>query len=215
MTPRSLRFSERMSGFVAFGEPDCERGLAMGRGLDNRLAVRLTILIDDLDRLEADPARESRIEGWIGWEALGGRLPVEQGQFNLLVPSGEPEIRVMRYRLRFRDGVGHPFTLHGEKRVGGSGRRVWAQTTTLFCQVWRGWDDLPDAGERVAAGMLRLGPLDFARQLTTFRASGNSVRERLATIARYDRTFLRLVRDAYPSLGRGRTSSRDDRHRDW
>jgi hypothetical protein len=134
-------------------------------------------------------------------EALGGRLAVERGAFNLFV--ADPGGKRMLYRLFFRDGVGHPLTLAGYKVVReGSGAHVWRDTTTLYVRVLRGHvmeEDEPGA-EVVASGILRLRPWDFARQLATFRGGGLSLAGRIAAVGRFDALFLGALWQVYAQL---------------
>jgi hypothetical protein len=157
-----LRFTETMRGRMTFGA-DTTAGAAE-HGFD--LAVRLTVEIGGVERFLADPRHEALLTGWVFSDALGGRLPIESGVFNLLVYERDPDVRQMLYRVHFRDGAGHRLTLAGEKRVPGPAtRHLWRDTTTLVTQVLRG-------PETVAAGVLRITLPAFLRQLTTFRASG-------------------------------------------
>lgn len=191
--PTGVRFTEEMKGYVSFGERDYERGAREGRQSGTRLMFHLTIEVGDLDRFAADARRAAGARGWVGCEALGGRLPVESGAFNLLVDEVGSGRKRMLYRLFFRDGVGHPLTLTGTKFVGaGSGVRVWRDTTTLYVRVVRGHVEEGDdpAAETVASGILRLRPWDFVRQLATFRADGDSPTARIAAVGRFDALFL-------------------------
>lgn len=190
--PTSVRFKEEMKGHVSFGEDHYERGAREGRQGDTRLMFHLTIEVENLDRFVADNRREATARGWVKCEALGGRLPVERGVFNLFVDD-EPGQKRMLYRLFFRDGVGHPITLAGFKVVRErSGGHVWRDTSTLYTRVLRGHvDEGGEPGaEVVASGILRLRPWDFARQLATFRAAGPSPAGRIAAIGRFDALFL-------------------------
>lgn len=200
--PTSVRFTEEMKGHVSFGERDHDRGAREGHESDTRLMFHLTIGVEDLDLFAADARRAAKAGGWVDCEALGGRLPVEDGLFNLLVDDGSGRKRML-YRLFFRDGVGHPLTLSGTKFVGArSGVRVWRDTTTLYTRVLRGRveeGDEPDA-EVVASGILRLGPASLIRQLATFRASGDSLAARVAAVGRFDALFLGALWQVY---GRG------------
>ena len=188
----SVRFTEEMKGHVSFGEPDYERGAREGREAGTRLMFRLTIEVEDLDRFAADARRTAGVGGWVGCEALGGRLPVEGGAFNLLVDEAGTGRKRMLYRLFFRDGVGHPLTLAGTKVVGaGPGTRVWRDTTTLYTRVSRGHvEEGDEPAETVASGILRLGLPGFLRQLTTFRATGGSSAARASAVGRFDALFL-------------------------
>lgn len=197
----SVRFTEEMKGHVSFGEEDHRRGAREGRESKTRLMFHLTIEVADLDRFGADDRREAGAEGWVRCEALGGRLPVERGVFNLFVADG-PGSKRMLYRLFFRDSVGHPLTLSGFKTVRGiSGGHVWRDTSTLYIRVLRGHvgeEDEPGA-ETVASGILRLRPWDFARQLATFRARDCDLAGKVAAIGRFDALFVGQLWQVYGS----------------
>ena len=197
--PTSVRFTEEMKGHVSFGEWDHERGARGGRDGGARLMFHLTVEVGDLDRFEADDRREASAEGWVRCEALGGRLPVERGVFNLFVEGDEPGLKRMLYRLFFRDGVGHPLTLTGFKIVRErSGGHVWRDTSTLYVRVLRGHVEEDESGaEVVASGILRLRPFDFARQLASFRAAGPPLAGRIAAIGRFDALFLGQIWQVY------------------
>jgi cholesterol oxidase len=200
--PISVRFTEEMKGHVSFGEEDHERGAREGRESNTRLMFHLTIEVEDLDRFAADDRREAGAAGWVGCEALGGRLPVESGAFNLFVADGGPGRKRMLYRLFFRDGAGHPLTLTGFKTVRKrSGGHVWRDTTTLYVRVLRGHlgeGDEPEA-ETVASGVLRLGPLDLLRQLATFRAGASTLAGQVVAIGRFDALFVGQLWQVYGS----------------
>jgi hypothetical protein len=203
MSDSGIRFAEVMTGFVAFAETDYQRGAGAGRETGNSLKLDLVIEVDDLQRFVGDPSREARIAGWVDCDSLGGRLPIERGIFNLLVGSDDEDRKRMLYRIFFRDGVGHLITLVGEKLVGPPGLHVWSDTTTLYIQLQRGYveregDHDPEV---VASGIVRIRPLGFARQLTTFRASGRSLATRFSTIVRFDTLFARQLWRAYGQPG--------------
>ncbi|HEV2741688.1 MAG TPA: hypothetical protein VGV91_00890, partial [Rubrobacter sp.] len=150
----SVRFTEEMKGHVSFGEPDYERGAREGRETGTRLMFHLTIEVEDLDRFAADARRAADVSGWVRCEALGGRLPVEGGAFNLLVDEAGTGRKRMLYRRFFRDGFGHPLTLAGTKVVGaGPGTHIWRYTTTLYTCVSRGHvGENDEPAETVASG---------------------------------------------------------------
>jgi hypothetical protein len=197
MTPASVRFTEDMLGHVTFGEEDFARGAAHDRDGAAALMFRLTIVVDDIDRFKADPRLSAGAIGYVESDALGGRLPVEHGAFNLFVDT-EPGVKQMLYRLFFHDGAGHPLTLTGFKLVkDDAGFDVWKDTTTLFTRVLRGHvDEGADAGaEVVASGVLRIRVRDFARQLTTFRGSAGA-------LLKFMTIFLGQLAEAYLRKGR-------------
>jgi hypothetical protein len=201
MNGSTVRFTEVMKGHISFGEEDPKRGAREGREDHTRLIVHLTIEVDDLDRLAADAGRAAEAMGWVECDALGGRLPVERGIFNLLIEEEDPEIKHMLYRLFFRDGVGHPVTLAGFKTMTNRrGLHVWRDTTTLYTRLLRGHVEAGEdpGAEVVASGILRIHPLGFLRQLLTFRAGGRrSPASRAAAIVRFDALFLGHLWEVY------------------
>jgi cholesterol oxidase len=197
----SLAFTETMRGRVTFGVEDPVHGASTGG--DRRTAAllfRLTIEVMDVDRFVVDPRLEASARGYVRCEALGGQLPVEHGVFNLFVPGDRPDERRMLYRLHLHDGAGHPLTLTGHKEVhDGPGFDLWADTTTLYVRLLRGFVDEADEAEAtvVAAGVLRIRLLDFLRQLTTFRAYGPHAKARVRALASFGRLFLGHLWDVY------------------
>jgi hypothetical protein len=193
----SVRFTEEMLGHVTFGEEDFHRGALAERDGAGALKFHLTIVVDDIDRFSRDPQRSAGAHGYIVCDALGGKLPVEHGAFNLFVDT-EPGVKRMLYRLYFRDGSGHPLTLSGHKLIeDNAGFDVWKDTTTLFTRVLRGHvDETAEPGaELVASGVLRIRARDFARQLTTFRGS-------VGGLLKFMQIFLGQLAEAYLKKGR-------------
>jgi cholesterol oxidase len=195
----SLAFTEKMKGRVAFGADDPRSGRD-GDRVSVPLMFRLTIEVLDVDRFVVDPVLEASARGYVACDALGGQLPVERGVFNLFVPTDDPAERRMHYRLWVRDGAGHPITLVGHKQVRNDpGPDLWSDTTTLYVRLVRGHVE-PDedaAAPGVAAGVLRIRPLDFAWQLTTFRVHGPHVRARIRALTGFVRLFLGHLAQVY------------------
>jgi cholesterol oxidase len=189
-----------MKGYVAFGEAAFDRGYQHGRAEDTSLMVHLTIDVDDVARLEADPGAEAQAHGYVHCEALGGRLAIEHGSLHLFAPGPAGADRRMLYRLTFADGSGHPLTVSGFKRLErGPPTRLWPQTTTLYTRVLQGHvDAAAEAGaELVASGILRITGLDFLRQLSTMRGSAAPAREQAGIVARFARLFIRELARLY------------------
>jgi hypothetical protein len=200
----SVRFTEEMLGHVTFGETDFARGADPERDGSGALKFHLTIEVDDIARFDNDPTRQAGAVGYVQSDALGGRLPVERGIFNLFVDTA-PGVKRMLYRLWFRDGVGHPLTLSGYKLLqNDAGFDVWKDTTTLFTKVLKGHveegDD--DTAEVVASGILRIRIQDFAKQLTTFRAGGPSLGAKAGALVKFGVIFVSQLAEAYLRKGR-------------
>lgn len=186
----SVRFTETMSGYATLGETDPTKGYEQGCLERTRLSFTLTITAEDIDAFVSDPDHPATATGWVECDALGGRLPVGQGWFNLFV-ADSPVTRQMRYRLWFCDAAGHPLTLRGVKRVGDDpGWDAWADTTTLFARILIGHvDESDDTAQVTAAGVLHISRLSFARQLTTFRTAGGSPVARVAGLVKFGEFF--------------------------
>jgi cholesterol oxidase len=200
----SVRFTEEMLGHVTFGETDFARGAANGRDGSEFLKFHLTIEVDDMDRFSSDPMRQAGAVGYLQCDALGGRLPVERGVFNLFVDSG-PGVKRMLYRLWFRDGVGHPLTMTGFKLVeNDAGFDLWKDTTTLFTHVLKGHVEASgDAtAEVVASGILKIRVQDFAKQMTTFRAGGQGIGAKLGGLVKFGVIFVGQLAEVYLRKGR-------------
>jgi cholesterol oxidase len=206
----TLEFTEEMKGHVTLGEADFTEGAHQGREERCALMFRLTITVSDVDGFVADPTHEATASGWLECERLGGRLPVTKGVFNLFVDGFDAGLRRMLYRLWFADSVGNPLTLVGFKTVrDDSGLDVWPDTSTLYVRVLRGHvDGWPAVAEApaveaanddtvVAAGIIVIQLLDFAKQLTTFRVTGPDASSRLGALTGFGRLFLGELWNAY------------------
>jgi cholesterol oxidase len=172
--PASVEFTEKMKGFITFGEDDFDKGFRKGKRAKTKCMFHLTITMDDVERFIDDPNHPGTAAGYVECDALGGKLPVQQGFFNLFVDAdadGE-ERKLMLYRLFLADGEGHPITLNGFKDVHNDpGIDIWDDTSTLFTRILVGHvpPEGDDAAEVIAIGILNILPQDFAVQLTTFR----------------------------------------------
>lgn len=208
---RSMEFTEKMKGFIALGETDPMTGWRLGRTLTQRFMFKLTITAPDVERFVASEDRTALAEGYVDSDVLGGERPVQRGWANLFVDTEHEGTQEMRYRLWFSDMSGTPLTMYGFKTVRDDpGFDTWRDTSTLYITIMKGHippgpngaDDAP--GEVIGAGVLRILPRDFARQLTTFRGGGKGP---LASIARFGVFFTKSVADAYLPPARSAASS--------
>ncbi|MGZ6705999.1 MAG: alpha/beta fold hydrolase [Solirubrobacteraceae bacterium] len=164
----ALRWSETMRGRVAFGADDYNQGWWSG----SACSFSLDVDCDDVERFVADPEHTATATGVIDCPALGGRLEIAEGTFNLLVHAGGSRRREMRYRLLARDPDGRPVTLEGVKVVQDDPfRDTWSDTTTLFTRLRAGW---VREGERppeapMACGILRISPAGLVRMTLGMR----------------------------------------------
>jgi cholesterol oxidase len=199
----ALSFTEEMKGFADFELTEYDPAYRAGKAAKQPLMFHLTITSEDVERFIREPAHEARVAGWVQSPALGGRLPVEGGHFNLFVDrDGGRAHKRMHYRLYFSDAARHPLTLVGYKEVRDErGLDVWKDTSTLYTRVLAGHvipAQQPDAAV-VATGVLRILKRDFARQLTTFRVRPA---HRVDALARFGSLFAGQLLHVYARPGR-------------
>ena len=116
MADGSLRFHERMSGFVSFDERSYNQAVNQGKRLGNDCSQSLEIEIDDLDRFLRDPDHVARVDGFVRCAQLGGDLTVAPGSsLNLFVDEGGKRHKRMLYRLMLSGRDGRELTLSGFK----------------------------------------------------------------------------------------------------
>ena len=202
----TVRFTEEMLGHVTFGETDFARGAQPDRDGSSAFKFHLTIEVEDIEAFGNDPLRPATAVGYVVGDAFGGKLPVEQGWFNLFVDV-EPGVKHMLYRLWFRDGVGNPLTMIGFKLVkDDAGFDIWKDTTTLFTRVLQG--HVPEGDDEtatvLASGTIIIRARDFAKQLTTFRMGGPSVGAKVGALAKFGFIFVQQLAEAYVLKGRKR-----------
>jgi predicted patatin/cPLA2 family phospholipase len=198
--PTALSFSEEMKGHIAFGETDYDRGRREGVEHGTTLMVQLTIKLDGVHHFVTDPKHEATVDGYVDCAALGGKLPVERGWFNLFVDEGDPTVKKMIYRLYFSDSVGHPVTLSGFKLIrDDAGFDIWADTTTLFTRILKGHVEPGEEenAEVVASGIISIHYFDFLKELTTFRTEGPTQAQRTSALSEFGIFFLGKLWDVY------------------
>jgi cholesterol oxidase len=194
-----VRFTEEMAGHVRVGADDPEL-VADRRSDDVPCMFHLTIETGDLDEFIAQPEHSATAVGYVESAVFGGRRPVERGLFNLFVDQADPTDKRMLYELWFTDDQGRRRTLLGHKVITDHpGLDLWPDTTTLYTTILDGHVERRgrDSATVVAAGILRIKPLMFARQLTTFRASGGSAAARVGAMVRFGRLFTGALWDVY------------------
>jgi cholesterol oxidase len=201
---RSVAFTEQMKGYLALGESDPMTGWRQARQLNHRFMFELTITVPDVERFIDAGDHPGTAEGYVRCDLLGGHLPVEKGWFNLFVETDKADTRQMRYRLWLRDLAQAPVTMYGYKEVRNDpGLDLWADTSTLYITLLKGHIPPGEEGPVLGAGMLRILPGDFAKQVTTFRADG---RGRVRAIGQFSVHFAKSLIESYgpkPKARRG------------
>jgi predicted acylesterase/phospholipase RssA len=196
-----LRFTERMAGPFALGVSDPEAGRKKGEADGTSLEVNLTIRVDDSEKFFNDPGHQARVEGSTASPLLNGTCPLDSGIFNLFIDANAAtREKQLRYRLFFKSDTGEARTLYGVKHViDQPGNDIWTATTTLYTTLFKGTvQEGQEAGAEVlGAGVIHIAILDFLRQLTTFRAEGGSLTDRLTALNKFGGLFLGKIWDIY------------------
>lgn len=199
----TLQFSEVMKGFMA-PAPDFQKGFDLGQSQNKKLDVALTIRSEDADALITDPNHRMAVTGTCDSPWLGGKMPIDSGEFNLLVSTADPRKKEMRYRLFLRHFDGTERTISGVKHVENDGgiADIWDDTTTLFTSIYKGHvlaADEPTA-DQVATGIIRIGLFDFIQEMTTFQVTGPTPAARLNALTRFTTLFMGKLLDVYGGL---------------
>ncbi|HEY0460605.1 MAG TPA: patatin-like phospholipase family protein [Pyrinomonadaceae bacterium] len=196
-----LYFTEEMKGFCTLGETDYRAGFQKGKDDGTSIMFHLTITVNGVNRFVTRPEHDTDdVKGYVECEALGGRLPVEKGFFNLFVDDLDPSRKTMLYRLFFYDKDGQPLTLSGFKDVkDDAGFDVWADTTTLYTHIFKG--HVEAAGESgaqiIASGIIHVYFFDFLKQLSSFRVEAPTIADKSSALARFCRLFFGKLWDVY------------------
>jgi len=200
----SFEFTEEMKGYLSLGQTAFEDGYKQGKEDNHYFMFHLTIQSDDLDTFLESDAHQSAAIGYVEGDLIGGRRNVDKGVFNLFVDSADADRKQMLYRLFFTDANGQALTLSGRKQIQNNvGPDLWADTTTLFTNLFKGHVEADkEAKAKVyATGLLYIEVMDFAKQLTTIRASGETLTDRLHAVERFGGFFLGALWEVYkPSL---------------
>ena len=166
-----LRFREVMTGMITMGIEDPVEGYKNDAAIAMRLCA--TVTLPNLPAFIKDPNHEGQ------WRASGS-IPVlgddvigmGNGDFGLFRRAirGDKGVREMVYDTAFTVG-GQQYRMRGRKHVEPSPPwRVWPATTTLYVQLFPASDA---TGQPVAAGVLRLTPWTFVRQLLSMQVIGD------------------------------------------
>jgi hypothetical protein len=258
-------WSETLRGPLSFDQEDFNQAMLEGRRDGAGATLALTLKVDDVERFERDPWKVAHVlSGHLDCPDLGGRLEARGGWMQQFVQADallDHQHLRMRYRVRLLDPAGRKLCLEGFKLIENDpGYDSWADTTTLFTRIHRGWRSLavpedgedpwargfpevpaadganpaaapaqaagpagqPIAGEHpageagggggaegageaegadesdlVATAVLQISRPSFLRELTTFRGTALSRRDRARDVLRFEAGFAGSVARAY------------------
>lgn len=202
----SVQFRETLRGYFAFGESDPAGGYREGRQGDSTLRVRLSVIIDDIERFLRDPGHSAAISGLIDCPELGGSFAIASGTLSLFPDDTPGAPKRMCYRILFRDGAGQPLTLVGIKLLAGApGPAIWRETTTLAIRLVAGHEAecAGDPDALLAAGLLRISAWGVVRMLFDLHSLPGSLGPR-AGVPRFIGFFARQLWASYFGAARRR-----------
>lgn len=200
-----VQFTETMKGFWAAGATDYAIGEKNGKAAGNPLEFTLTVRGDDAEAMLTEPGHEANMSGTVMAPALSPKpLSVTGGVFNLFVVNpNEVETRNMRYRMTLHSEEGRTWWFEGFKVIHNRPAwDIWSDTTTLYITLKDGGENGPELGK----GILHIAPADFARQMTTMKATGGTERQRLEALAKFGRFFSGTLFDTYGGIFAGTTA---------
>jgi hypothetical protein len=193
-TRADMTFRETMAGPFAMGVTEPDEGARAGRNNDWRMALEVTVTIDDMTAFTAEPRPPARLDGELDVPGVRGRVPFQDGVFRLFPPSDGDGRTLMIYELGF-EHEGTRYHLAGSKTAGVRPRliRLWPDTTTLDVRLYRGTDV-------VGAGVLRLTLMQLVRLVVSVRTphSGSPV-ETVRTVGGFAWLFVKNLAGAYLS----------------
>ncbi len=185
-SPDAVRFTERMAGWFGIGANDFDAGVAAGKADGSPLSFVVTIDIDDLDALEADPGTAASFTGTVDAPRLSPEpMMISDAEFRLLTRNDErAEMWNMSYRMTLTTVDDRRYRFDGYKIVTtGSLVRGWSETTTLYVTI------SSIDGADVGRGVLEISTADLLRQLSTIDAPRRSFLQRQRTKMRFARAF--------------------------
>lgn len=187
-----LRFTETLSGQIApVAQPTTVAAWARAADDESPLRFIVTVLVEDLKAMLADPDHPMRLTGSVFAPALSPQpLTVMGGVLNVLVDDPDlPDARRLRYGMNLQSEEGERFFLEGTKYVhDDAGPDMWSDTTTLLVSLWRGE---AAEGNPVYQGTLHITLADFAKQVTTVRVmNAQDTQERLKALYDFGRFFV-------------------------
>jgi hypothetical protein len=220
-----VTWRETFKGWLAFGQTDFNQATLPAHR--EPATAEVTVSIRDLDRflsaqsdggIRERPAMPAEVTGGhIRCDAFGADLSVREGTFRAFVPAAGREPRDalhlrMRYELTLEDPAGRGYELTGFKLLENDpGYDSWSDSTTLFVEIRH-------AAEAVAIGILRISPVAFLRELTTFCGTGGSRGDRVRAVLRYQKYFAASMARTYlgpPVSGSRPSFPRDKTEPPW
>ena len=200
-----VQFTETMRGFwTPDPNVDFKQGAERGRQKGEIVEFTLTVTVDDLDAIIADPRTPGRMQGTVTAPALSKTpLTVDAGDFRLFVrDTTNVATRRMEYEMDMRAADGQVYHLSGYKVLcHDRPLDMWPDTTTLYVTITRGPGGQGGMGAVLGRGIITIRVDDFSRQMTTVRAVNVTDFFRKAeVVTRFGLYFNKIVNEIYGGL---------------
>jgi uncharacterized protein (DUF362 family) len=191
-----LRFSETMSGHLAQGAEDYEAGERRGQEQGAPLSFDVTIEIESVPDFIKLSGQEASMTGIVSYEALGVRLPIQEGRFTLFKPDAASGKRQMTYSFWFTGRDGADYSLYGYKVIHDDpGLDAFEDMTRLFTRLYRGRNR---DGTPVGSGILHFKMLDLPAMIASFEVTNtNSFITKIRTISMFARFCYGALEETY------------------
>lgn len=158
--------------------------------------LRLTMLVDDVDRFIGTPSHAAEAVGHVDSFFFGRKRPVDRGVFNLFVTDEATGEKRMIYELVFFGEDKQKYLLAGFKILRDDpGFDLMSDLTTLFTTVHRGGSK---DGPIVAQGVLRVDASDILALSASLRPRHvDGALEGATVLAKFGRFFFGSLWDTY------------------
>jgi cholesterol oxidase len=196
----SIQFAEVMHGFVSAEATTFADGFAHGESAGHKLALHVTVSIDDLGMFLDKPEHAGSLSGHVDCALLGGICPASSGTFRLMPNTADRDRKVMYYQVYCTTPQGEAITFVGEKQVQHDvAFDLWHDTTTLFTNVFRGHVDptQPAQANLWLTGIISLGLADFMKVLRGLRATDRNGHHSLDGLMAFGEFFAGKLWDVY------------------
>lgn len=175
-----------MTGRIAARHADPVEGYRAANAVATSMHVEVDIA--DVDEFLATKPHAARMRAEFVIPVLGGRFVSDDGRFTCFEPGDGPggrRVQQLTYQATLCNDD-RVYAMSARKILQPKGFRVWRDTTTLYVVFEDVTPDAETERPRHHAGIVRITPGAFAKQLTTMHPYGpNGLGSRLCALAGY------------------------------
>ena len=165
-----IKFSEKMSGYIAPGVADFVDGERLGQKGNDFIFLDLTITIEDVNDFCKISGRKAALEGTVSYRPLGQNLPIRKGEFILFRPDQQSGKRHMTYSLQFAGNDNNNYFLYGYKVIYDDPDKVDIidDLTNLFTRIHKGQTE---ASPVFGSGIIHFKLLNLPAMVASFEVT--------------------------------------------